>query len=865
MSKLSEAQALTWKHKYNLGVIPQKIRENLFSGEEYGNRIETLKETDKELRRIALGGETNGIGIKHALEIAENGAKRHKYIDSAYGVSLLLDVLQKIIIAGDEAAQELSVLPTKEFEVEEPEALEYFLNKEDQTKQAGLKEIYRGLFGDPLEKAYAKQIALHRRVMDTLVNNAANAANETLAAFNRMGYARASGKFENWIKEFNNIKKIHARLNNKFLTTYKQSIKFFVNMAAKGLDSGVQKSVEEVSAKMGIQSQETAVKPDVKEVLPVEKPQEIPNLDIPQRKAPADKSFDELTETQQKDIKQIETVFKVLHNPEELSKVIDQWAHSSQGLVYDAFGKSVAELDNGDIIFNILDKNNNPLTINMFSLPKVLQSFTEPKAIFTETPVENEAIVEKVEEIAPEAKTKKGRGRPAGSKNKSKEAPTMTPESVSAPVAPVTPEVVQKAPVAQPEPTAEIPVETPAEPLGEVPLDLSEENLSKLAPIEIGTKIRNINDPEILDILSRYKNNSVRSGVISNDNTTQNTLFNIASDPSTISDQIRFSTKLIKDPTILTELAKSKSPEVRFRVWQNSNTPDEIKIALSQDPKVIEAKNKEAAELKNMNQSLKSPLVQKQPEPVTKVTEENPYKLLNSKELTALINRPDVTDDVLLNVINSTDDFFVQNKAIDKIKNTEILDKIKNKKELKYYIDKKKTEMGVPITEAPVEEAPPEEEVAEEEAPIVALPKRSVEEKQNIEDSWIFVVVPDDFRGDKPSLQKNILNLYKKEYPKLKSVTLEKENRIKNMFEKYPTYADKTIAIIPLEKIMNRLEKPKGKRSHDEFFGQLKKIAEHNNPYMIATAMVLYSGEIEDSDPEMSVELLAKASEILDD
>ena len=58
MSKLSEAQALTWKHKYNLGVIPQKIRENLFSGEEYGNRIETLKETDKELRRIALGGET---------------------------------------------------------------------------------------------------------------------------------------------------------------------------------------------------------------------------------------------------------------------------------------------------------------------------------------------------------------------------------------------------------------------------------------------------------------------------------------------------------------------------------------------------------------------------------------------------------------------------------------------------------------------------------------------------------------------------------------------------------------------------------------------------------------------------------------
>src|SRR5208337_3419727 len=130
------AQERTWKHNLSLQNIPRKIKEKLFSGEEYGIRLEKLKEVDQDLRDIALGNNKAQMSLKQALEIAHNGLKSKMYIDAAYGASLVNDILQEVINKGQQTSYELANIPAEYFGGGEPEAVEYFSQNKEQNKQA---------------------------------------------------------------------------------------------------------------------------------------------------------------------------------------------------------------------------------------------------------------------------------------------------------------------------------------------------------------------------------------------------------------------------------------------------------------------------------------------------------------------------------------------------------------------------------------------------------------------------------------------------------------------------------------------------------------------------------------------------------
>jgi len=359
-----------------------------------------------------------------------------------------------------------------------------------------------------------------------------------------------------------------------------------------------------------------------------------------------------------------------------------------------------------------------------------------------------------------------------------------------------------------------------------------------------------------------------------NPNTSEDTLFYIASnttEPFIGSKGI----DRIKDPDKLSELAKSTNPSVRYNVWKNKNTPNDIELALAQDPLIQKALEEEEKLFKKVNVKVPG-LEEEKQQPKSETT--NYIKTLRPKELKALAENPKTPDDVLLNIISGTDDFFTRNSAVSNIKSIENLDKITDK-DLTFYVDKRRAELSIaPTQETPTEtptetskeipaETPVKTPVIEEqkeEAPIEEelLPKRSKEEKQKIDDSLLFIILPDDFTGDKGKLQRAAKGLYQDEYPKLKQVVTYPLKKIKETLDKYPQYKNKAIAVVPYEEIMKKLE-PK-KRSHDGFYNEIKKIAQLDDPYLMAVAMIQYSSEIENSDPELSIQLLTRASEILD-
>jgi len=908
--KITEAQARSWKHNLNLSNIPRAIKEKLFQGEEYEVRAKQLHDADKTIREVALGQNFYGISVKQAVQIAQNGAKNHKYIDSAYGVSIFLEILQRIIDEGKQAAVELSELPTKEFEVSDPDALEHFVNK-DQAKQAGIKDIYRSIFGDPLEKAYARQIAMHRKVLDGLVNFATSSLNELLLCFHRMGYANASNNFLGWVKEFENIKKIHARLNTKFISTYKQSIKFFVDMAAKGLNEGSAQSIKGITEKLHIQPEPEAIKPEPVVQQEAPKAEVVPQEDslaefrkfVEEEKAKrpvAEKEYADLTSRQTKDVEQIAQLQSELKNkteePQKLIDTLDEWAHKNSP-VLDPYGNIIAELGNGDItLFNILDRDNNPIVMDVWSLPKVMEAIPGLDTLFSKhTPIKDQSIVNsllgKIEEIAPEVKEKRGRGRPPGVKNKPKDEPQAAVVSE----APVAAPVVQEAPKVEPVPEVvpEPIVEQPAAPINQnVPEQYSEANLAAMKPTERGALINSITDTSLLDAISKYNNSNVRFAIAAGKNTSQDTLFNLAQDKD--EDVSKMAVSQINTPLLLTELAKSRSPSVRYFVLNNKITPDDIKINLANDPEVRKRKNKDDADKKRLGvtPSMEKELAQRAPyvapEKVNEVIPEVAPEVvpkeapkatdylneLSAKELKTLAQDVKTPDDVLLAIIEkSTDDFFTQLPAVNNIKNPDVLAKVTNP-DLKSAVEKRLVDLGstlkpveapVPTVEQKPTEAPKvEEPTSEEPAKLEGMPeppKMTKEEKQAIQNSLVFIILPEDFDGnEKGKVQRQAKEYYSKDYPKAQ-IVVDREKRIKSMLEKNPEYLSRTVKLIKYEDFINKKKKTPMRRA--EFYNNLVKLADKNNPYLIANAMLEYSGEIDSVDPELSVQLLNKAIEIL--
>jgi hypothetical protein len=281
-----EAQEYSFKHKVRPGAVGRWVAEKLFS--DYSSKMDVLRDADELLRGIAIGQGKTGLPIKTTLENANKSFKNKKYIDSVYWMFQYTEILKEIIQEGDPIFEALSKLGLEHYtETEDPEALDYLTEKQ---KTAGaFQNVYRYLFGDPIENAYKRQVEKRKRDVESNLNTLNASLVQVLALFDRMGIARSTGKIDDWLNAYQGFDKISKSViirTSKVLNT----ISDVIALATK-IRNDEQLVAKELARKANIPIEPTPIpkqeipkqeyKPETKQVNYSETKQEDKELDIP--------------------------------------------------------------------------------------------------------------------------------------------------------------------------------------------------------------------------------------------------------------------------------------------------------------------------------------------------------------------------------------------------------------------------------------------------------------------------------------------------------------------------------------------------------------------------------------------------------
>lgn len=199
------------------------VGEKLFS--EFKVKMDELRTIDSEIRKIALGNNSSGISIKKLLEAINYSYDKNKFVDTMYYMYLVNDILVEIIISGQEKVKQLRDIP----QFYDPDAdpasfpgspsvdLEYFGKTTDQNKKPEqteeqkkveaqlLQSIYKGIVGDPFQKAFAREIAKRKNGIGAAVRKTDGMITNMLGMFDRMAVSMRKGEIEQWIFEFERI------------------------------------------------------------------------------------------------------------------------------------------------------------------------------------------------------------------------------------------------------------------------------------------------------------------------------------------------------------------------------------------------------------------------------------------------------------------------------------------------------------------------------------------------------------------------------------------------------------------------------------------------------------------------------------
>lgn len=223
-----EAQEYGVKHWLRPGSIGRGVSEFLFK--DYQGVMERLRVVDEDIRAIALGRGGEGqpdISVVYAIKQAKAAFRDNRLIDALYYASLIDIIARNVIGRASPLVEEVRKEVYKQYaRYNDPKAMQYMRNLEQKEAQKITNEIIvnaqvlQGLYrtimrGDPLSRSWESEVNKFKTPVQNVITESEKFATLLLASFDRMGIARASGKIGDWTAEIGNLSKLQPNFNKE--------------------------------------------------------------------------------------------------------------------------------------------------------------------------------------------------------------------------------------------------------------------------------------------------------------------------------------------------------------------------------------------------------------------------------------------------------------------------------------------------------------------------------------------------------------------------------------------------------------------------------------------------------------------------
>jgi hypothetical protein len=216
------------------------ISEKIFT--DYASVLQHLRNADDAARAIALGEKSvYNISVKKAIEEAKRALKENRLIDAVYYSAIVNAIAEEILLTTEPT---LKALRSKLYEqytggrnpksMEMMQGLQERMKNRQQTVKAivnnqyqikryaqFLQNVYRTFMGgDPLQRSWRSEVEKFKVPVANAVAMAEQFGTNLLAAFDRMGIARSSGKLGNWVSELDKLKEIQPSYERAILDAF---------------------------------------------------------------------------------------------------------------------------------------------------------------------------------------------------------------------------------------------------------------------------------------------------------------------------------------------------------------------------------------------------------------------------------------------------------------------------------------------------------------------------------------------------------------------------------------------------------------------------------------------------------------------
>ena len=296
-----ESQEYGVKHWLRPSSIGRGFSELVFK--DYQGVMDRLRLVDEQIRAIALGRGGDGqpdISAVYAIKQAKAALKDNRLIDALYYASLVDIITRHIIGRASPLVGELKKEVYKQYaRYKDPKAIQYLRNLEQAGEQKKAQQItdeiivnadlLQGIYttimkGDPLSRSWKSEVEKFKVPVQNVIAAAEQFTTLLLASFDRMGIARASGRIGDWASEIVNLSKLQPKFNEQVKKAF-ESIKPLMEHAKEegineqeGQEQGQQEQVGEnyiYDAMMNVYKNEIPIVEEEEDIpVEVEEPQE---------------------------------------------------------------------------------------------------------------------------------------------------------------------------------------------------------------------------------------------------------------------------------------------------------------------------------------------------------------------------------------------------------------------------------------------------------------------------------------------------------------------------------------------------------------------------------------------------------------
>ena len=227
-----ESQEYGAKHWLRPGSIGRGVSELLFK--DYQGVMDRLRLVDEQIRAIALGRGGDGqpdISVVYAIKQAKAALRDNRLIDALYYASLVDIIARNVIGRASPLVDEVKKEVYKQYaRYKDPKAIQYLRNLEQAGEQKKaqqianeiivnadlLQGIYRTIMrGDPLSRSWKAEVEKFKVPVQNVIAAAEQFTTLLLASFDRMGIARASGRIGDWASEIMSLSELQPKFNEE--------------------------------------------------------------------------------------------------------------------------------------------------------------------------------------------------------------------------------------------------------------------------------------------------------------------------------------------------------------------------------------------------------------------------------------------------------------------------------------------------------------------------------------------------------------------------------------------------------------------------------------------------------------------------